>query len=503
MSKRKNNINELFDSSAERLILSGIIRFGIEVFHDINNIINEQYFFHPENKLIYSAIKQLIVEENLSKPGIASILGLISKIDSQAVNQYSLTAYLSLLSDQQMTKEEIKPFLERVARLGLARNLIHRLNNAIENINETDGSQSILELIQKAEEPIVNFTDTLIGEEQIVNLTEHVMPFLSDAESNVNKTIGIPTGFDIFDEKIGGGLRFPGIHIIGARSGIGKSQICLNIAHNVSKKNIPVLYLDTELTKEQVLSRWVSRCTDVPVTTIETGQFSQNSNTKNTLHQKANVVIDSKQPFYYYNISGKSHQEWLSIARRWLMKIVGFGPNGKINPCLLVFDYIKLMDASELGKLEEYQYLGQVLTDIHNFCVKCEIPCLAAVQLNRDGITKDDTSVIAGSDRILWLCSSFSIMKNKEEQDYADTNNGPQSGNKKLIVVKSRFGPGNDYGEYINLKCDFSRAKIVEGNTNITNRSIRSDLIELNSDPQKYNAEIKFNDDNNQSKIEL
>jgi hypothetical protein len=43
------------------------------------------------------------------------------------------------------------------------------------------------------------------------------------------------------------------------------------------------------------------------------------------------------------------------------------------------------------------------------------------------------------------------------------------TGNKKLIVVATRFGPGNDDGEYINIKADLSRASIKEGHTNLEN----------------------------------
>lgn len=486
---------ECFDSGAERIVLAAILRYGIEVFHDINSIVNEQYFYHPENKLIYSVIAKLINEDGVTKPSIAGVLTSIASLDKSAINNYELTQYLSILSEQQVSKEEVKPFLSKVARFGMIRNLKHRLESAIETLEQTDGNASIIEIIQKAEQPVVDFTHSIVGEESVINLSDYIDSYIEQAEENSGKSVGISTGMPIFDEMIGGGLRFPGIHIIGARSGGAKSMLMLNVAHHVSSNAVPILYLDTELTKEQTMSRWLARCTNIPINTIESGDFENNESVKKTLKEKAGAVIDSKQPFYYFNISGKSHLEWLSIVRRWIMKVVGFNKNGNANPCLVILDYIKLMDASEMGKLEEYQYLGQVLTDLHNASVKYSIPVLAAVQLNRDGITKDDTSVIAGSDRILWLCSSFSIMKNKDESDYSDTGNDPKSGSKKLIVAKSRFGPGTGFGEYINLKCDLSRAKIVEGQTNIYNRSIRSDLIEKTADGPTDNVDIVYDDD--------
>jgi len=88
------------------------------------------------------------------------------------------------------------------------------------------------------------------------------------------------------------------------------------------------------------------------------------------------------------------------------------------------------------------------------------VPCLSFVQLNRDGITKETTDVVSGSDRLVWLCTSFSIFKDKtEEERMAD---GISSGNKKLIPVVSRHGPGIEDEGYICLQMDGKYAKIKE-----------------------------------------
>lgn len=113
----KKQVNELVDSAAERLVISALIQYGTEIFHDINSLVDEQFFFHPENKLIYSVVKSLILEQGINKPGIASILTLINSVDKEAIQKFELTRYLTILSDSQVTKEEYKPFLEKIVRL--------------------------------------------------------------------------------------------------------------------------------------------------------------------------------------------------------------------------------------------------------------------------------------------------------------------------------------------------------------------------------------------------
>ena len=72
------------------------------------------------------------------------------------------------------------------------------------------------------------------------------------------------------------------------------------------------------------------------------------------------------------------------------------------------------------SSMQEYQVLGFQITQLHNFMVKYDVPCLSFVQLNRDGITKESTDVVSGSDRLIWLCTSFSIFKMKSEEEIAE-----------------------------------------------------------------------------------
>jgi hypothetical protein len=85
------------------------------------------------------------------------------------------------------------------------------------------------------------------------------------------------------------------------------------------------------------------------------------------------------------------------------------------------------------------------------------------VQLNRDGITKESTDVVSGSDRLIWLCTSFSIFKKKSDEELAE--DGPEAGNRKLVPIVARHGPGLDDGDYINMGMQGEVAKISENKT--------------------------------------
>jgi hypothetical protein len=106
-----------------------------------------------------------------------------------------------------------------------------------------------------------------------------------------------------------------------------------------------------------------------------------------------------------------------------------------------------------------------MMTALHNFAVKYQIPIVAFIQLNRDGITKESTDSASGSDRIIWLCSNFTIFKRKSDEEIAE--DGPDAGNRKLIPLISRHGGGLDDNDYINCYMKGWCAKISEGKTRL------------------------------------
>ena len=113
--------------------------------------------------------------------------------------------------------------------------------------------------------------------------------------------------------------------------------------------------------------------------------------------------------------------------------------------------------------MAEFQVLGFMMTGLHNFALRYKVPVLAFIQLNRDGITRESTDTASGSDRIIWLCSNFSIFKTKSDEEIAE--DGIGNGNRKLVPLVARHGGGIDDGDYINMEMKGWCGKIEEGKT--------------------------------------
>ncbi len=100
------------------------------------------------------------------------------------------------------------------------------------------------------------------------------------------------------------------------------------------------------------------------------------------------------------------------------------------------------------------------MIQLHNFVVEHDCSCLCFVQLNRDGITKETIDTIAGSDRLVWVATSISIFKEKSAEEISD--DGPNNGNKKIVPLVARHGPGMEDGGYICCQMNGDVARIRE-----------------------------------------
>ena len=326
------------------------------------------------------------------------------------------------------------------------------------------GDEPISQILGIAEESIFDFTSllsdsddspTIIGSD----LTDH----LEDLATNPVDQIGIPTGFNKYDFSIGGGLRRGTVNVIGARPKVGKTLLADNMGMWIAKNlNIPVLNLDTEMRKEDHQHRLMGMLTGINIHDIETGQFNKNPSSRKKVFDTAKEIESC--PYYFKSIGGMPFEDQLSVMRRWIAKEVGLNDEGKANDCVIIYDYLKLMDSSEIrSDMKEYQVLGFLMTSLHNFALRYDIPILSFMQLNRDGITKETTDTASGSDRIIWLCSNFTIYKRKDDEEIAA--DGPEHGNRKLVPVIARHGEGLEDRDYINILMKGSCGRIQEGHT--------------------------------------
>jgi replicative DNA helicase len=466
----------LSNIDSERGVLAGICKYHGNGYLEISDLLTEESFTSQSNVVIFKCLHKIFNDDPNSKVDIALINAVANTLNYGSFFKEAKEArYLNAIFNYYVEFTNVRTLAIKVFKLKLARDLDSRLETARNSILEVTGDETVSEILNLAEDTSA--------------LGDSLDLYLQYLEENEGKPMGISTGYSWYDKAIGGGLRKGTNNVIGARSKAGKTILGGNMTMHITHKlKIPVLYADTEMTEHDHHHRCLSMLSGVPIENIENGTFAKEELARKKVKLAAKIIKDS--PFYYVSIAGKSPEEQFSIIRRWLVKNVGLYDDGTAKDSVVFYDYLKLMDTEGLSKnLQEYQLLGFLSTNIHNFAMRYMVPFVSFVQLNRDGVGKEGVETIAGSDRIIWLSTSFSIFKKKDDTEIAK--DGPKFGNRKLKVLIARHGPAMDDRDYISMKFIGNCARIVQTATHF---EIAQGLAKTTD---KDDFEIKDGDSNN------
>jgi len=450
-------LNNLINLPLESALLNGLLRHSVDGLAEVDDIVSAADFSSLLNQKVYTVFKYLMYDKKCYTLDLPTV-----NIAAQDLGFKDITnEYLNkLYNHANIAIPNLRPAAFGIRRLSFARKTEEELNSSLVDMKGITSDSKFSDIMNIVEKRLFQLSSSLVHDSEIRSIGHGVDEYIEELISNPKDIAGIPTGFQRWDKAIGGGLRPGSINVIGARAKVGKSFLALNMATNVSKFGIPVLYLDTELTKKQQLDRQLSLLSGVNIELIETGKFVNSPPMHDAIKEAAKTIKDL---FDYESVTSDDISKMLSLIRRWLITKVGFNASGTAKPCLIIYDFIKV-DNSDVNwqKTNEYQNLGHMMSELVVFAKQYDVSFLVMSQLNRDAIDKEASeNQIAGSDRIAWFCGSFSIMAKKNKNDL---DNDPfDNGDRKIIPVLARFGQGLLYGDYINIQSDLAKSRMTEG----------------------------------------
>lgn len=192
-------------------------------------------------------------------------------------------------------------------------------------------------------------------------------------------TAGLSTGFDVFDQRLGG--LEPGlVYVIAGRPAMGKSSLGHQIAVNVARNGTGVLELSLEMSATQLGRRTLATCARVPISAMKTGRAA-----RDLVHAK-NLVAARQElaglPVTIDDTAGQTPAQIAAKARAARRKH-GLG--------LVMIDHLNLMrpedqDAKQGGTWSIERASGTVL----QMAKDCECPVLLLAQLNRNVESRED-----------------------------------------------------------------------------------------------------------------
>ena len=436
-----------YNLELEKQLLAGSLK-DPEAFAEISNFIDTSDFYSdnsPLNSTIFRIIEQAInggdeVDEIIIAQRVNQV-GL-SFEDNLNPSDYikSLTLRKVPAGNTLKTAKELKKYSIRREILRSSQDIAKKMKS----ITPDASYRNIVEAADSIYNSRINLYE--LGNDTPENIYEDMEALVEERGNNPLTEFGMMGPHPKVNQIYGSLLRAGNITVIVARSGVGKTNFCMDYTTKVSLKyDVPILHFDNgEMSKEELIMRQCAALSGVPMHLLESGKWRQaGQDVVNKVRAVWGKIKDLK--FYYYNVGGMDVDSMVNTLKRFYYSKVGRG-----NRMVFSFDYIKTTSENIANK-SEWQVVGEMV-DKFKKCVQKEIlwegepiiPMITSVQSNRYGITNnrtaqtivDDESIVSLSDRITQFCSHMFILRNKTADEIESE--GQRFGTHKLINVKSR-----------------------------------------------------------------
>lgn len=457
----------VFSLDIERSALGGLLR-NSEVFYEIDAFISENDLYNSSHKTIYSVIKNcLIKQEKIDKVLIAE---KIKSLGIKFSHELDICDYLDNISFSPITAAQTLKYFKELS-LYRVRREIYEIGEKLKETVKVGEFSSFNDIIAKSDaiynQTIKNYSDI----DSPINIFEDIFALVEERGLNPKSNPVFLTPFTEYN-NLYGGLRPKNIYAFAARAGQGKSTLLNSIAFGCHQLNpkIKVLYLDTEMSLEEVQMRHAASISGVPIHFIESGDYRRNQEMLVKVRGALSTIKNQYQ-FYHYTVANKSIDEIVSIIRRFYYSKVGRG-----NDFLVCFDYIKMGGTEKANQSwAEHQIIGSMVDKLKRIAEEVNAPILTAIQQNRGGeaagkTSIDDSSSFALSDRLQWFASYTGIFRAKTlEEKSAD---GAEFGTHKLLTTKSRHQGPQAAGFSNSLK-----RKLPDGSERYVSNYLNFDVI--------------------------
>lgn len=240
------------------------------------------------------------------------------------------------------------------------------------------------------------------------------------------------TGYRSLDKKLGGGMYRSGMYIVGARPGMGKTTLGINIAENIAGSGKKVLFVSLEMDRVQIMCKRMACFAGISYTKLMTGGLSQ----KGMEEAALTAETLSEHPFFVSDKSGACVADIGRMAR----KIKGLS--------VIVVDYLGLMrPQSESANKPRYEQMTETSADMKALAKVLGVPILVLCQLNRENAKdgdkrpqlqhlRDSGAIEQDADAVMLLHRQEYYSKDKLEADYVP----PEWEELEVIVAKNRHG---------------------------------------------------------------
>lgn len=350
---------------AEQAVLGAILQHA-EALHRGFEMLQEDDFYHPKHRKIFSAVKKLYESSNaidlITVPEELSNRGQLEEIGGRK--------YLLDLVDSVATIANLDDYIGIVKEASVKNQLI----------------EDCADIVQRCYDPVITADEVLdYSETKIFAIQEHslkgdfiplkdILPRTFEQIEEYSKreghVTGVPTGFPDLD-SLTSGFQDSELVIIAGRPSMGKTAFALNVAEHVAvTKGLPICVFTLEMSKEQLSQRLLCSRARISSHLLRTGRIAD--------HQWTNLSIAvgplSEAPIYLDDSPSLSIMEIRAKARR--MKL-------KFDIGLVIVDYLQLVRGGQAASESRQQEISYISRSLKALARELKVPVIALSQLSR------------------------------------------------------------------------------------------------------------------------
>ena len=262
------------------------------------------------------------------------------------------------------------------------RALLRRLGEAADEINSLvyEGTGEAEAMLEAAERRIYNLRQgrNVGGLLPVSTVVQSVFDNLAEASASGSSIPGLSTGLPDLD-RVTLGLNKSELILIAARPGMGKTSIALNMAlHAALNLRQTVAVFSLEMSREQLVTRLLSRASLVPSQNLLTGQLSD---------QQWSDISDAAQALSATDIRIDDNPTLtVSDMNAQCRRVPNLG--------LVVIDYLQLMQSAGSGHSWSNESRTQAVSDISRMlkimAKELNVPVICLSQLSRANESRQD-----------------------------------------------------------------------------------------------------------------
>ena len=384
------------NDEAERAVLSELM-MNQEAFDKISSIISASDFYHPANRVIYSAISDMKIMNTVA---VGALIQTSSNISSDAYEE----------------------------------------------------SIDVFDLIQSSERRLseisINSNPETAESYKVANKLSDVIGVMLEKLEGEYKNENVETGIDLLDKYTNGGFQKSDYIIVAARPSVGKTAFAVSLIRNMIKKNKSVAFFSLEMPSTQIITRLLSCTSRVELSKLFTGNLTERE--VSHINSAADKIFQSE--LYLVDEPNMKLSDLRSRARMLVRE-------KKIE--IIFIDYIGLIESGLDIRTPRHEQVGYISKALKQLARELNIPVVVLCQVSRDTADqepqlnnlRDSGSIEQDADLVMFIHRKTNLTDLSDEDKaklQTDSSGQQRVQYSKLLVAKNRNGKtGTIYVGYI------------------------------------------------------